>query len=247
MRKLVVHIPHSSTEIPFLDGYVSSQDEIQDEIIKLTDWYTDDLFDSEVDDKIVTPFSRIFCDVERFADNELEVMSKFGMGVLYEKFDNGNLLRIVSPELKQDVLKDYYWVHHALLSKAVKTSLEQTKSCLILDCHSFPSSPLTRAIVQDEIRPDFNIGTDSYHTPKHIIDESINYFKSKGYTLGIDTPYSGSIVPMEYYQKDNSVTSIMLEVNRGLYLKENTNEKSQNYNKTKEIVQGYMNLLRSLE
>ena len=77
MRKLVLHIPHSSTEIPLLDGYVSNQDAIQDEIVKLTDWYTDDLFDSEVDDKIVTPFSRIFCDVERFADDELEVMSKF--------------------------------------------------------------------------------------------------------------------------------------------------------------------------
>jgi N-formylglutamate deformylase len=244
MRKLVLHIPHSSTEIPLINGFVSSQDEIQDEIIRLTDWYTDDLFDSRVDYKIVTPFSRIFCDVERFADDELEVMSKFGMGVLYEKFDNGNILRIVSPELKQVVLKNYYWVHHALLSKVVKTSLEQTKSCLILDCHSFPSSPLTRAIVQDEIRPDFNIGTDSYHTPKHIINESINYFKSKGYTLGVDTPYSGSIVPMEYYQKDNSVTSIMLEVNRGLYLKENTNEKSENYYKTKDIVQGYINLLK---
>ena len=246
MKKLVLHIPHSSTKIPLLDGYVSTQDEIQDEIIRLTDWYTDDLFDTEVDDKIVTPYSRIFCDVERFADDELEVMSKFGMGVLYEKLDNGNILRIVSPKLKQDVLKNFYWVHHDLFSKAVKKSLEQTKSCLILDCHSFPSSPLTRAIVQDEIRPDFNIGTDSYHTPKYIIDESINYFETKGYTLGIDTPYSGSIVPMEYYQKDPRVTSIMLEVNRGLYLKENSNEKSENYNKTKEIVQEYMNLLKKL-
>ena len=168
------------------------------------------------------------------------------MGVLYEKFDDGNILRIVSPELKQGVLKDYYWIHLALLSKAVKTSLEQTKSYLILDCHSFPSSPLTREIVQDEIRPDFNVGTDSYHTPKYIIDESIKYFETKGYTLGIDTPYSGSIVPMEYYRKDSRVTSIMLEVNRGLYLKENTNEKSENYFKTKEIVQGYMNLLKTL-
>lgn len=245
MKKLVLHIPHSSTEIPLLDGYVSTQDEIQDEIIKLTDWYTDDLFDSEVDDKIVAPFSRIFCDVERFADDEHEVMSKFGMGVLYEKFDDGNILRIVSPELKQEVLKNYYWIHHELLSKVVKLSLEQTKSCLILDCHSFPSSPLTRAIVRDEIRPDFNIGTDSYHTPKYIIDESINYFETKGYTLGIDTPYSGSIVPMEYYRKDKRVTSIMLEVNRKLYLNENSNEKSVGYYKTKEIVQGYMKLLKS--
>jgi N-formylglutamate deformylase len=247
MKKLVLHIPHSSTEIPLLGGYVSTQDEIQQEIIKLTDWYTDDLFDSQVDDKIVAPFSRIFCDVERFADDELEVMSKFGMGVLYEKFDDGNLLRIVSPELKQEVLKNYYWIHHNTFSKVVKLNLEQTKSCLILDCHSFPANPLTRALVQDDVRPDFNIGTDSYHTPKHIINESIDYFETKGYTLGVDTPYSGSIVPMEYYQKDPRVTSIMLEVNRGLYLKGNSNEKSENYNKTKKIVQGYMNLLRSLK
>ena len=246
MKKLLLHIPHSSTIIPLLDGYVSSQEEIQQEIIKLTDWYTDDLFDSQEDDKVVAPFSRIFCDVERFADDELEVMSKFGMGVLYEKLDNGNILRFVSPELKQEVLKNYYWIHHKSFSQAVKTSLEQTESCLILDCHSFPSSPLTRAIVQDEIRPDFNIGTDSYHTPKHIIDESINYFETNGYTLGVDTPYSGSIVPMEYYQKDPRVSSIMLEVNRRLYLKENSNEKFEGYDKTKEIVQGYMNLLRSL-
>jgi N-formylglutamate deformylase len=246
MKKLVLHIPHSSTEIPIFDGYVSSHDEIQQEIIRLTDWYTDDLFDSHVDAKIVTPFSRIFCDVERFADDELEVMAKFGMGVLYEKFDNGNLLRIVSPELKQEVLNNFYWAHHELFRKAVKTSLELTKSCLILDCHSFPSKPLTRALVQDEIRPDFNIGTDSYHTPKHIIDESINYFETKGYTLGIDTPYSGSIVPMEYYQKDKRVTSIMLEVNRRMYLNEPTNEKSDRYFKTKETVQDYIKFLKLL-
>lgn len=247
MKKLVLHIPHSSTVIPILEGYVSSQEEINQEIIKLTDWYTNDLFDSPVDDKIVAPFSRIFCDVERFADDELEVMAKFGMGVLYEKFDNGNLLRVVSTELKQKVLKNYYWIHHTMFSNAVKNSLEQTKSCLILDCHSFPSSPFNCALVQDHNTPDFNIGTDSYHTPLSLIEASKEFFKSKGLSLGVDTPYSGSIVPMEYYQKDPRVSSIMLEVNRRLYLKENTSEKSENYDKTKEIIQEYMDLLRSLE
>jgi N-formylglutamate amidohydrolase len=198
-----------------------------------------------VDDKIVAPFSRIFCDVERFADDELEVMAKFGMGVLYEKFDNGNQLRVITPELKSDVLKNYYWEHHKLLNDVVNNHLKQIKSCIILDCHSFPSSPLTRALVQNRNTPDFNIGTDSYHTPLRLIEASKEFFKSRGFSLGVDTPYSGSIVPMEYYQKDPMVTSIMLEVNRRLYLKENTNEKSKNYDKTKEIVQSYMNLLRS--
>lgn len=246
MKKLVLHIPHSSTIVPLLEGYVSTQEEINQEIIKLTDWYTDDLFDSEEDDKIVAPFSRIFCDVERFADDDHEVMSKFGMGVLYEKLDNGNQLRIVSSKLKLDVLKGYYWKHHNRLNTAVKNHLEQSKSCLILDCHSFPSSPLTRALVQDHNTPDFNIGTDSFHTPSYLIEASQEYFNSKGLSLGIDTPYSGSIVPMEYYQKDSRVSSIMLEVNRRMYLNEPTNQKSEGYLRAKEIVQEYIKLLKSL-
>ena len=246
MKKLVLHIPHSSALIPDFEGYVSTEDEIQQEIIKLTDWYTDDLFDSEFDDKIIAPFSRIFCDVERFADDELEIMSKFGMGALYEKLDNGNQLRIVSSKLKSDVLKDYYWKHHNRLNDAVKNHLDQTKSCLILDCHSFPSSPFSCALVQDNNTPDFNIGTDSYHTPSYLIEASLEYFNSKGLSLGIDTPYSGSIVPMEYYQKDPRVRSIMLEVNRRMYLNEPTNEKSEDYIRIKEIVQEYIKLIKSL-
>jgi N-formylglutamate amidohydrolase len=246
MKKLVLHIPHSSTVIPILEGYVSSQEEINQEIIKLTDWYTNDLFDSPIDDKIIAPFSRIFCDVERFADDELEVMSKFGMGVLYEKFDNGNQLRIVSEKLKSDVLKDYYWKHHNKLNNVVKNHLEHTEACLILDCHSFPSSPFSCALVQDNNTPDFNIGTDSYHTPSYLIEVSREFFKSRGLTLGIDTPYSGSIVPMEYYQKDKRVTSIMLEVNRRMYLNEPTNDKSEGYQRTKNIIQEYTKLLKSL-
>ena len=246
MKKLVLHIPHSSVEIPLSDGYVSNQGQINQEIIKLTDWYTNDLFDSDHDDKVIAPFSRIFCDVERFSDDELEVMAKVGMGVLYEKFDNGDLLRIVTPKLKELVLKDYYWKHHNMLTKVVKERLGQFNSCLIVDCHSFPSSPLTRALVQESNTPDFNIGTDSFHTPSYLIEESKEFFKSSGLSLGIDTPYSGSIVPMEFYQKDKRVTSIMLEVNRRLYLNEPTNEKSIGYNKTKEVVQDYLSLLRSL-
>ncbi len=246
MNKLVLHIPHSSFKIPLLNGYVSNQEQINQEILKLTDWYTDDLFDSYHDFTIIAPFSRIFCDVERFADDELEVMAKTGMGVLYEKFDNGDLLRIVTPELKEAVLINYYWKHHNRLAQEVNDRLVQYNSCLIVDCHSFPSSPLTRALVQESVTPDFNIGTDSFHTPKYLIDVSKEFFHSKGYTLGVDTPYTGSIVPMEFYQKDQRVSSIMLEVNRRLYLNEPTNEKSIEYNKTKEVVQDYLDLLRSL-
>ena len=61
-------------------------------------------------------FSRIFCDPERFTDDSQEIMAQFGMGVLYEKNDDGELMRVVTPELRERILKDYYWLHHAKLS-----------------------------------------------------------------------------------------------------------------------------------
>jgi N-formylglutamate deformylase len=245
MKQLILHIPHSSTEIPILDGYITSREKIQEEIIKLTDWYTDDLFDTDVDSKIVAPFSRIFCDVERFSDEKLEIMSKVGMGVLYEKLDSDELLRKVTPELREKILNDYYWKHHDFFKSSVEQLLELNGECLIIDCHSFPSTPLLKAIDQNKNRPDFNIGTDSFHTPKKYIDASVTYFENLGYSLGVDWPYSGSIVPLKYYQKEKKVSSIMLEINRKLYLNEPTNEKSIEYEKTKKVVEGYINMLRT--
>jgi N-formylglutamate amidohydrolase len=246
MKQLILHIPHSSTIIPFHDGYVSSHDKIQQEIIKLTDWYTDDLFDSKDDKMIITPFSRIFCDVERFADDDQEIMSKVGMGVLYEKLDSDEILRKVTSKLREKIINDYYWKHHDSLTTIVEEQLIKNGECLIIDCHSFPSTPLQKAINQNSNTPDFNIGTDSFHTPKKYIEESITYFENLGYSLGVDWPYNGSIVPMKYYQKEKRVSSIMLEINRKLYLNEPNNEKSTEYNKTKEVVQGYLNLLRRI-
>jgi N-formylglutamate amidohydrolase len=246
MKNLILHIPHSSTNIPFLDGYVADENKIQNEIVKLTDWYTDELFFSSTDTMIIAPFSRIFCDVERFENDEDEIMSKVGMGAIYERFDNGDLLRIVTTDLRAKIIKDYYWKHHNAFSDKVKEQLNKSNSCLIIDCHSYPSTPISRDLDQTSIRPDFNIGIDSYHTTNELIDVSIAYFKQKGYSLGVDWPYSGTIVPMEYYQKNKTVHSIMLEVNRGLYLNEPGNAKSKQFAIIQQLVQDYLKMLKSV-
>ena len=247
MKKLILHIPHSSTIIPFKDGYCVSDEILSQEILKLTDWYTDDLFENETDLSIKAPFSRIFCDTERFSDDSQEVMAQFGMGVLYEKTDSGEPLRNSTPELRQNILDNYYWKHHNQFTESVKLQLQEYGTATIVDCHSFPHKPLIRALDQSSFRPDFNIGTDSYHTPQKWIDASIAFFEKKGYSLGVDKPYKGSIVPMDYYQKDKNVQSIMLEINRGLYLEEPSNEKSSQYQKTKQVVQEFLKLIRKIE
>lgn len=246
MKNLILHIPHSSTIIPFKEGYCVTDEILNQEILKLTDWYTDDLFENEIDSSIKAPFSRIFCDTERFSDDSQEVMAKYGMGVLYEKTDTGEPLRNVTPELRKNILDNYYWKHHKRLTESVKLQLEQFDTAAIVDCHSFPYKPLTRALDQSSFRPDFNIGTNAFHTPQKWIDASIVFFEEKGYSLGVDKPYTGTMVPMDYYQKDKNVQSIMLEINRKLYLQEPSNEKSIQYQKIKQIVQEFLQIIRNL-
>jgi N-formylglutamate amidohydrolase len=126
----------------------------------------------------------------------------------------------------------------------VKEELNQSNRCLIIDCHSYPSTPIIRDLDQTAVRPDFNIGIDSYHTPKNLIAASVDYFENKGYSLGVDWPYKGTIVPMDYYNKNKSVCSIMLEVNRKLYLNEPTNEKSNQFEETKRVVQSFLEMIK---
>lgn len=246
MKKLILHIPHASATIPLRDGYCVSDKILDQEILKLTDWYTDGLFENAIDHSIKAPFSRIFCDVERFSDDSQEIMAQFGMGVLYTKTDEGEEMRKISPELRTRVLNEFYWQHHKKLTVVVGKQLEQFDKALIVDCHSFPQKPINRALDKASFRPDFNIGTDAFHTPKKLIDASTTFFNDKGYSLGIDKPYSGSIVPMDYYQKNSKVQSIMLEINRSLYLEENSNEKSISYHETKQVVQNFLKMIRQL-
>ena len=227
-----------------IDGFVADKATLDKEVLKLTDWYTDDLFHSAFDDMIIADFSRIFCDPERFTDDTQEIMAQYGMGVLYEKSDEGEIIRNITPDLRERILNEYYWKHHNRLNQAVSKQLKLYGKVLIIDCHSFKNSPLKRNLNQEINRPDFNIGTDSFHTPQKLIDISVDFFNKLGYSLGIDWPYSGSIVPIEHYKKTKNVNSIMLEVNKKLYLNQFTNEKSNNYFEIKRIIQQFINTMR---
>ena len=190
---------------------------IQDEINLLTDWYTDELFDLSYP-KIVTPFSRVFCDVERFEDDNLEVMSLKGMGMCYTHLDNGELMRVVEPGLRERIKSEFYFPHHQALKAMTTELLHNYRHVTVIDCHSFPDIPLTRDLDQDMPRPDFCLGTDEFHTPKELYLSVHDFLTSLGYKVLINNPYEGTMIPMKYFQKDKNVKGLMIEVNRKLYM-----------------------------
>jgi N-formylglutamate deformylase len=243
---LLLHLPHASTHIPLMEGYTVDGDTLQAELLKLTDHHTDDLFANDRDVAVVATFSRIFCDAERFTDDTLEVMAARGMGVLYTHTDAGERMRTVTPELRERILREHYAPHHARLTAAVQAALDSTGQATVVDGHSYPDVPLVRDLDQDPARPDFNIGTDPFHTPTELVDVAVAYFSTRGYTLGVDRPYRGTLVPMTWYQRDARVRSIMLEVNRALYLLPGSNTRSARYAEVKDVVQGFLDAMRGM-
>ena len=217
MKPIIINIPHSSPNIPYYDGFVVGNQTIQDEINLLTDWYTDELFDLPYP-KIVTPFSRVFCDVERFEDDSQEIMARKGMGMCYTHLDNGELMRVVEPDLRERIKHECYLPHHQTLEALTTELLHKYGNVTLIDCHSFPDIPLTRDLNQDMPRPDFCLGADEFHTPKELYLPAQDFLMSLGYKVLINNPYAGTIIPQKYYQKDKNVKGLMIEVNRKLYM-----------------------------
>jgi N-formylglutamate amidohydrolase len=232
---LIYHIPHASIVIPseWRKTIILSDRDLQFELLQMTDRHTDDIFRGTAlgEDTIVEfPISRLVVDPERFVDDRQEIMSQRGMGVVYLRRHDGSALR---PDLceKDHLVARYYEPHHEQFEKATSNHLERYGRAIIIDCHSFPSTPLPYELVQDPHRPHICIGTDAYHTPNWLSATLLNAYKDADYEVSLDTPFAGTIVPMRFYRQDPRVNSVMIEIRRDMYIDERTGLKNQHYAK----------------
>jgi N-formylglutamate amidohydrolase len=70
---LILNIPHSSLDIPpdIRRQFLLSDEELTNEIIRMTDSYTDELFNCQSASSIIFPVSRLVTDPERLAASYL--------------------------------------------------------------------------------------------------------------------------------------------------------------------------------
>jgi N-formylglutamate amidohydrolase len=122
------------------------------------------------------------------------------------------------------------------MTVAVATAVRQRGRCLIVDCHSFPSCPLPYELDQRLERPDICVGTDQFHTPMELADEASENFRQLGYTVSLNRPFAGALVPARFFHRDASVAALMIEVNRVLYMDERTGAKSSRFDETRAAV-----------
>jgi N-formylglutamate deformylase len=242
---VILHIPHASATIPaqFRDQFILNNKELASEHLRLVDAYTGELFESTGAKVICFPYSRLLVDVERFPDDDQEPMSQVGMGMLYTQTSTGMPLRRSLEQSEKTKLNQLYDLHHLALTQSVERELAREGTSLIIDCHSFPSIPLPCDSSQVQPRPDICIGTDEFHTPRQLLQKVIKGFERHNFSLGINEPYAGALVPMNYYGKDARVLSIMIEINRSLYMNEATGAKSPAFEELKNALNRVLNVL----
>ena len=214
---IVINIPHASLSIPEEEMQYFDRTKLIRELLVMTDHCCDDLYDAGFD-ILRFPVSRLVCDPERFRDDQDEIMSKKGMGAVYTCASDCTLLRKPDEAQRERILKTYYDPYHKKLEDKVTEKLEACGTCLIIDGHSFYETSLPYEEDQDPNRPSICIGTDDYHTPPEVTNYLIKEFTSRGYSVAVNTPFAGTIVPMRYYRKDRNVSSVMIELNRRLYI-----------------------------
>lgn len=132
--KIVVHFPHSSLEVPdsFWEDVDIDRSYFRFINLKMSDLLLVDLFADWGEERVIAPYSRLYVDVEKYWDEDREIMSKYGMGAVYEKDVFGRALhRRTAPFMKE--AKTYYDSHHEALSRAC----ESERDVLLLDMHSF--------------------------------------------------------------------------------------------------------------
>ena len=236
---IVLHIPHASRHIPdeYLKFFTLSKKDLEIEILKMTDHFTDELFDVSGDNihQLKFPISRLLVDVERFEKDELEAMFKVGMGCVYEKTHDGKPLKLVK-NIKEELINKFYKTHHKNFTKLVGNKLNENNKVLIIDCHSFPQHPLPYEFNQEMDRPEICIGTDNFHTSEELKNSFGEMFEGLNFTVKYNAPFKGSIVPLKFYNKDKRIQSVMIEVRRDLYMDEKSGEKSSKFYYIKNII-----------
>ena len=227
---VVVHVPHASVAIPDeVRAELSlADDELSVELLRLTDWYTDELFAglrATGATLFVNRLSRLVFDPERFLDVAAEPMAARGQGVVYWQGSELQPIRELAPDLRWSRIRALYEPYHAALDAVVGQLLAEFDTCTVVDGHSFATEPLPSEIDQSPDRPDICIGSDERHTPIALAEALQAGFTAEGLRVARDMPFSGTFVPSGYYGTDGRVRSVMVEVRRGLYIDEATGER----------------------
>ncbi len=213
--KIVAAIPHSVSTAHYWQWQDISP--MREVLNRWTDWFTDELFVSEVSGVTVVKakMSRFECDVERL-EGESERLCRF----VRECGDEDTKDWVLRNAMYRNMyLADWFRYRAEILDAA---SEDVT---LIVDCHSFPS----------DIAPDVDVclgfNEDASRPSQQTIELVARIFREEGYSVAFNRPYANALAPAGYIGH-----SLMIEVNKRTYMDEQSLKKNAGFDRLKNAI-----------
>ncbi len=253
----VFNSPHSGRFYP--DAFLA-ESRLDDHAIRRSeDYFVDELFDAAANlgaPMMAAHFPRAFIDVNR-EPYELDPRMFEGQMPAYV---NSSSLRVAGglgtiPRLVAENMEIYgermpvrtamrridalYRPYHDNLRRLLVKTHGRFGYGVLIDCHSMPANAQTGSN-----RPDFVIG-DRYGTSasEELSHLTISILQDFGYAVARNKPYAGGFITEHYGRPARGLHAVQIEVNRGLYVNEDTLEKTAGFEALKKDLTYFMEAL----
>jgi len=158
--------------------------------------------------------------------------AKLGVGLIPTRDPDGVVYdRLLSVEEACHRLDTYYWPYHRELEQALDRAQQRRGVFWHVNCHSMPAVSTTVSPEGPGVpRPDFCLGTrDGTTCDGEFVEFVEGVLVEMGYTVTIDEPYKGVELVRRYSDPIRGRHSLQLEINRGLYMDEESITRHQGF------------------
>jgi N-formylglutamate deformylase len=248
---VVFDSPHSGTRYPSDFGYVVDHATLR----RAEDTHVEALYAAAPDmgaTLIAAQFPRSYIDANRSIldidpalldaawPGPINITKKTdkGIGLVWRLLDTGEAIynRKLSVAEVQARIAKYYSPYHKVLRDTLNAAHKHYGAVWHINCHSMPAMS---SVISDEgpgvARADFVLGDRDGTTCSSEFTSFVAItLKDMGYNVKINDPYKGVELVRAYSDPADNRHSLQVEVNRKLYMNEDTREPNENFGKLKE-------------
>jgi N-formylglutamate amidohydrolase len=253
---LVVDSPHSGSIYPADYNYACPLPMLR----QTEDSYVDELVGGAVKSGaalITAEFPRSYIDVNRAEDDiDPAVLAEpwptllapsertlQGLGLVRRLCRSGvTVYREPLPVAEvQKRIEHFYRPYHASLDKILTERKALFGECYLIDAHSMPGQSPDRHMPR---RPDFVLGDRNGTSCDPSFTSRVgDILQEMGYSVALNDPYKGMEIVRRYGQPQQGLYALQLEINRQLYMNEQTLQKHDGFGRLQNNLTNFFRLL----
>ena len=263
---LIVDSPHSGTNYPLDFKHQADFSKLR----QAEDTYVDELYKHVADiggTFLEAKFPRSYIDanrsetdfsIENLIDYDINfnkikfkpsIKSELGIGLIWSRIPpNGEPLYPQKLKLNEVLnrIDHYHRPYHQTLSKIMNSTHKKFGRFYHINAHSMQNNASAMSTqAQGTQRPDFVIGDRDGQTCKlEFRNIIVKYLESLNYSVAINDPYKGVELVSAYSDPNLERHSIQIEVNRRLYMNEETRVKNEGFNVLRRNITGLLDTIK---